>query len=88
MYRSQNGLAAIRSILARNHLRQATPTSKLCTANVKDTVSNAKFEARRPSTVVDRIIRVDHAGEVGANQIYAGQSIVLGEGPVGEVIEV
>ncbi len=27
----------------------------------------------------DRIIRVDHAGEFGANRIYAGQMAVLGE---------
>ena len=26
----------------------------------------------------DRIIRVDHAGEVGADRIYAGQMAVLG----------
>lgn len=26
----------------------------------------------------DRIIRVDHAGEFGANRIYAGQMAVLG----------
>lgn len=27
----------------------------------------------------DRIIRVDHAGELGADRIYAGQMAVLGE---------
>lgn len=27
----------------------------------------------------DRIIRVDHAGEFGANRIYAGQMAVLGK---------
>lgn len=28
--------------------------------------------------VIDRIIRVDHAGELGADRIYAGQMAVLG----------
>jgi ubiquinone biosynthesis monooxygenase Coq7 len=27
----------------------------------------------------DRMLRVDHAGEYGANRIYAGQMAVLGE---------
>ncbi|XP_001083388.1 5-demethoxyubiquinone hydroxylase, mitochondrial isoform X1 [Macaca nemestrina] len=37
--------------------------------------------------VVDRIIRVDHAGEYGANRIYAGQMAVLGRTSVGPVIQ-
>ncbi|XP_071427102.1 5-demethoxyubiquinone hydroxylase, mitochondrial [Pithys albifrons albifrons] len=37
--------------------------------------------------VVDRIIRVDHAGEYGANRIYAGQMAVLGRSSVGPVIQ-
>ncbi|XP_048348917.1 5-demethoxyubiquinone hydroxylase, mitochondrial isoform X2 [Sphaerodactylus townsendi] len=36
--------------------------------------------------VIDRIIRVDHAGEYGANRIYAGQAAVLGRTSVGPVI--
>lgn len=38
--------------------------------------------------VIDRIIRVDHAGEYGANRIYAGQMAVLGRSGVGPVIQV
>lgn len=38
--------------------------------------------------VIDRIIRVDHAGEYGANRIYAGQMAVLGRSSVGPVIQV
>ena len=30
---------------------------------------------------VERMIRVDHAGEFGASRIYAGQLAVLGRGP-------
>ncbi|XP_060116869.1 5-demethoxyubiquinone hydroxylase, mitochondrial [Heteronotia binoei] len=37
--------------------------------------------------VIDRIIRVDHAGEYGANRIYAGQMAVLGRTSVGPVIQ-
>ena len=33
----------------------------------------------RPSKAVDRILRVDHAGELGADRIYAGQMAVLGK---------
>jgi ubiquinone biosynthesis monooxygenase Coq7 len=38
--------------------------------------------------IVDRIIRVDHAGEYGANRIYAGQMAVLGRSSVGPIIQV
>lgn len=43
-------------------------------------------DVNRP--VIDRIIRVDHAGEYGANRIYAGQMAVLGRSSVGPVIQV
>ena len=38
--------------------------------------------------LIDKIIRVDHAGEFGANQIYKGQLAVLGKTDVGPVIQV
>ena len=34
--------------------------------------------ASRPSQMVDKFVRVDHAGELGADRIYAGQMAVLG----------
>jgi ubiquinone biosynthesis monooxygenase Coq7 len=37
-------------------------------------------------TDVKRMIRVDHAGEYGAAQIYAGQLAVLGRGPHAETL--
>ena len=50
-------------------------------------------KARRPlpgdpigRKLVERIIRVDHAGEYGAKRIYAGQLAVLGDTPAGAVI--
>jgi ubiquinone biosynthesis monooxygenase Coq7 len=33
----------------------------------------------RPSKTVDKFLRVDHAGELGADRIYAGQMAVLGK---------
>lgn len=35
--------------------------------------------ASRPSQMVDKFVRVDHAGELGADRIYAGQMAVLGK---------
>jgi ubiquinone biosynthesis monooxygenase Coq7 len=35
---------------------------------------------------LERMIRVDHAGEFGAAQIYAGQLAVLGRGPKGDLL--
>lgn len=36
--------------------------------------------------MIDRMLRVDHAGELGARQIYAGQLAVFSGTPVGSVI--
>jgi ubiquinone biosynthesis monooxygenase Coq7 len=36
--------------------------------------------------LLDRVIRVDHAGEYGAKRIYEGQLAVLGNKPEGQVI--
>lgn len=35
---------------------------------------------------LQRILRVDHAGEYGAKRIYAGQLAVLGKSPSGDII--
>ncbi|KAF7667169.1 hypothetical protein LDENG_00074950, partial [Lucifuga dentata] len=37
--------------------------------------------------MLDRILRVDHAGEYGANRIYAGQMAVLGRSQTGPLIQ-
>jgi 3-demethoxyubiquinol 3-hydroxylase len=39
-----------------------------------------------PAERLARMIRVDHAGEFGAAQIYAGQLAVLGRGPKGDML--
>ena len=36
--------------------------------------------------MIERLVRVDHAGEYGAARIYAGQLSVLGEGEKGEIL--
>ncbi|MGI4952236.1 MAG: demethoxyubiquinone hydroxylase family protein [Janthinobacterium lividum] len=36
--------------------------------------------------MLERTIRVDHAGEYGAAHIYAGQLAVLGRGPKGDIL--
>ena len=41
---------------------------------------------RTLSAIIERMIRVDHAGEFGAQRIYAGQLSVLGESKVGPLI--
>eukprot|EP00123_Amoebidium_parasiticum_P008514 comp18858_c0_seq1/m.20907 comp18858_c0_seq1/g.20907 ORF comp18858_c0_seq1/g.20907 comp18858_c0_seq1/m.20907 type:complete len:237 (-) comp18858_c0_seq1:51-761(-) len=48
-----------------------------------------KYESLSPEEreLIDGIIRVDHAGELGADRIYAGQMAVLGKTPVGPVIQ-
>ncbi|VEL15433.1 unnamed protein product [Protopolystoma xenopodis] len=42
--------------------------------------------APRTRALLDKIIRVDHAGEIGANRIYQGQLAILGKTPDGPTI--
>ena len=39
-----------------------------------------------PEEMVERFVRVDHAGEYGAKRIYAGQLSVLGDGEHGPIL--
>ncbi|XP_053678887.1 5-demethoxyubiquinone hydroxylase, mitochondrial [Anopheles nili] len=45
------------------------------------------LSAQRCSKLVDSVLRVDHAGELGANQIYRGQMAVLGHTKSGKTIQ-
>jgi len=47
----------------------------------------ARSKKQRFHEVRDRVIRVDHAGEYGANRIYAGQMAVLGHTKSGPLIQ-
>ena len=49
--------------------------------------SRQKQKERAKRAMLDRMIRVDHAGEFGADRIYAGQHAVLGNTPVGDTIQ-
>lgn len=58
-----------------------SPTSTNSATNAKPKLSS------RPSALIDEIIRVDHAGELGADRIYAGQMAVLGNSKMGGTIQ-
>lgn len=40
---------------------------------------SSEATSTRASNLVDSIVRVDHAGELGADRIYAGQMAILGK---------
>ncbi|XP_065183706.1 5-demethoxyubiquinone hydroxylase, mitochondrial-like [Sycon ciliatum] len=50
-------------------------------------VSGMRAISQRAPSNIDSLIRVDHAGEFGADRIYAGQLAVLGKTAVGPVIK-
>ena len=50
--------------------------------------SSSRRYTTRPHPSIDRIIRVNHAGERGADRIYAGQMAVLGNTSSGPVVKV
>jgi len=58
------------------------------------TLTSSRFVAtkykdldEKAKKIYDRIIRIDHAGEFGADRIYAGQMAVLGKTDVGPLIQ-
>ena len=56
-------------------------------ATEQQAMTEASFQATsRRGKSVERMIRVDHAGEYGATRIYAGQLAVLGRGGKGDVL--
>ncbi|XP_033745827.1 5-demethoxyubiquinone hydroxylase, mitochondrial-like isoform X2 [Pecten maximus] len=57
----------------------------ICRVSVRGISTQAK--SARTRALVDRIIRIDHAGELGADRIYAGQHAVLGNTATGPVIK-
>lgn len=59
----------------------------LCNQLIRNLSSKVKTIRSRPSRVIDEIIRVDHAGEMGADRIYAGQMAVLGNTKVGPTVK-
>jgi len=66
--------------------------SLLRRSNNQNVILNIRFLsteelAAQERAKIDRIIRVDHAGEYGADRIYAGQLAVLGNTDVGPTIK-
>lgn len=57
-----------------------------CVRRMSTSVSSSSNRAK-PSPLIDEIIRVDHAGEFGADRIYAGQLAVLGNTKSGPTIK-
>ncbi|KAG8200028.1 hypothetical protein JTE90_001258 [Oedothorax gibbosus] len=71
------------------HLKMAAiPTATFCV--LRRGLATRAFQETstyRRRSLQDRILRVDHAGELGADRIYAGQMAVLGKTSVGPVIQ-
>ena len=61
------------------------PESRRCLASL---TSFEKKPEEKTRELIDRIIRVDQAGELAADRIYAGQMAVLGRTDVGPTIQV
>lgn len=66
-----------------SRVRLGMVTRFLSTSSSSSADNNPKRRA-----LLERIIRVDHAGEFGADRIYAGQMAVLGKTDVGKTIKV
>ena len=66
----------------------AAPAARNCRRGICCHARKTKALVGRPRPHIDRIIRVDHAGELGADRIYAGQMAVLGRTNVGPTIQV
>ena len=71
--------ASRRVIFQIYHCPSAISCRCLCT--------NSKRRLNKADPLVDKILRVDHAGEVGANRIYQGQMAVLGRSRAAPVIK-
>lgn len=65
----------------------AAPAVKICRRCICS-LQARKTCVGRPKPLIDRIVRVDHAGELGADRIYAGQMAILGKTSVGPTIQV
>lgn len=74
-------------------LTSSTSSSSASDGPAKTTTTTAGTASATPpplrpraNALTDEIIRVDHAGELGADRIYAGQMAILGNGPMGKTI--
>jgi demethoxyubiquinone hydroxylase (CLK1/Coq7/Cat5 family) len=70
------------------HFRDYRTTSVLAKNESKLNPNSHLFADPYKKEVIDSMIRVDHAGEFGAQRIYEGQMAILGKTKVGPVIKV
>jgi len=66
--------------------KMAVPVMRICRRCICSQAQ--KTHVKRANRHLDRIVRVDHAGELGADRIYAGQMAILGRTSVGPTIQV
>ena len=66
--------------------KMAAPVVRICRRCICSQAK--KTHVKRANPNIDRIVRVDHAGELGADRIYAGQMAILGRTSVGPTIQV
>lgn len=69
-----------------SHLIRHASTNTTSTTATGAT-SKPQPNRKRASPLIDEIIRINHAGELGADRIYAGQHAVLGNTPVGPTLQ-
>lgn len=78
------------TIILFRHLNQGLNPSKLTACLTRNSRCYAVIPPPRNSeekALLDAMLRVDHAGEYGANRIYAGQMAVLGRTQSGQLIQ-
>lgn len=70
-------------------VRQLSRLSTRRALSTKTTKPNYSplLSAKEKKRIIDKMLRVDHAGELGARQIYAGQLAILGNTPTGPIIQ-
>ncbi|KHJ46515.1 ubiquinone biosynthesis protein COQ7 [Trichuris suis] len=84
--RRPQAMSAVIGILKPAYSRCLLPISFYSTTAVTD-ASSGFDESSRRRDMLERILRVDHAGEVGADNIYSGQLLVLGGSSTGRLIQ-
>jgi len=88
-----HGLNQIRSITKSSVFYNVAQDQKVDAPEKDIDNDNAQYQnddaaaAKNTKELIDKILRVDHAGEFGADRIYAGQISILGNSDVGHLIQ-
>lgn len=78
---NRRGLSGSYSTLMAKRLMNTTKESSTAKRNI------SKEQLKKRMELYDKFLRVDHAGEYGADRIYAGQMAILGRSSAGPVIQ-